>query len=395
MRATHCTRASFWIVTATALLCVAQSAMGWTWQIETVCAPVSSDGGTCVVLDNEYRPRIAYVSSDRRQLMHAAWTGTSWSIEAVGGLAGYVRWPSLKVGRDDCSRIAYHAYYTTPYQTVRYAVQDEGQWATVDIDGPSSGFVPSLALDENDLPRISYSNAAGGNIDSIKFATYQGGDWERQWVLGNVGACSTSLALDSAGNPKVAYAASPNTLGYAVWNGASWDHQTLDGASWVGWDPPPAMVLDAANNPHILYCDDVSRRTGDPYAADALKYAHWDGSSWHIETVDDYVLNDCGLALRIGSDGRPRIAYGDWGRAIKYTTGQWDEMSQSWEWETQTVGGELGSGISMALDAHDHPWISYFRGADLNNLKLAYVPEPTTLLMLGLGGLALVRRRRE
>jgi hypothetical protein len=65
------------------------------------------------------------------------------------------------------------------------------------------------------------------------------------------------------------------------------------------------LALDEAGYPHICYAHQYW-----PYGAE-LKYAFYDGSTWHITMVDDngYAGSHCSIAL--DTQGRPHIAYGE------------------------------------------------------------------------------------
>ena len=91
-----------------------------------------------------------------------------------------------------------------------------------------------------------------------------------------------------------------------------WHIETVDSG---GTDT--SIALDSNDHPHISY-----------YRVDSgdLKYAYYDGSSWHIETVDGY--------------------------------GWW--------------GGNVGWFTSIALDSNDYPHISYhdYSNGDLKYAKM-------------------------
>ena len=107
---------------------------------------------------------------------------------------------------------------------------------------------------------------------------------------------------------------------------ANWYSVTVDSAGRVGtWT---SLALDASGFPHISYYDDTNS---------ALKYAHFNGS--FSET-----------AWRFG-------------RA----------ESHGGSWQIETADSDLFVGLytSLALDANDHPHISYYDATN-NDLRYAY-----------------------
>lgn len=104
-----------------------------------------------------------------------------------------------------------------------------------------------------------------------------GSEWQIETVdsLGDVG-WDTSIALDDCGNPHISYYDSTEgTLKYAHWTGSAWHIEAVDdvgqgGVGYIAWDT--SIALDRLGYPHISYCYSVA-----PNADGTLKYARWDG----------------------------------------------------------------------------------------------------------------------
>jgi len=110
-----------------------------------------------------------------------------------------------------------------------------------------------------------------------------------------------SIAIGPSGMPHVSYYDSANgDLKYASYDGATWHPQTVDSTGDVGLFT--SIAVDAQGHPHISYHDATNG---------ALKYAWNDGVGWSIEIVDP--LGDSGWysSLALDAQGRPHIAYYD------------------------------------------------------------------------------------
>jgi hypothetical protein len=123
----------------------------------------------------------------------------------------------------------------------------------------------------------------------------------------------------------------------------------------------PSLVLDAADRPHISYCR--GEHCGEGYAwGGSLRYAHWTGDTWDVQTVDSDGYSGEYTSIALDSGGRPHISYyaGYPNVDLKYA---WYDGA---DWRITTVDSEgfVGQYTSLALDAADQPHISY-RGAGL------------------------------
>jgi hypothetical protein len=205
---------------------------------------------------------------------------------------------------------------------------------------------PSIALDANGWPRISYL-AMLGEFDEdwcLGYAAWNGTSWDLELVDSRAGV-GNSLQLDAAGHPHISYADFHGGIKYAAWNGASWDIQVVDSVKGQ-----TCLDLDSGGQPHMTYYDEGN--------AD-LKYAAWNGANWDIEVVDGEGDVGRSNALALDSSDRPHIAYRD------YTNGQlkyakWNGSA----WELRVVDSEdANTGLcrSPALDRQDCPRISYGR----------------------------------
>ena len=106
--------------------------------------------------------------------------------------------------------------------------------------------------------------------------------------------------------------------------------------------------MDAELNPHISYYD---QDNGD------LKYAHWTGQKWEIQSVE--TAGDVGqyTSLALDEQGQPHISYYDASLGdLKYAF--WD--GKSWVIFTVDSPGNVGKFSSLALDPVGRPCISYY-----------------------------------
>ncbi|MCX7021608.1 MAG: T9SS type A sorting domain-containing protein, partial [bacterium] len=261
-----------------------------------------------------------------------------------------------------------------------------GEWQieTVDSEG-DVGKYTSLALESSGRPHISYYGDG-----HLKYASWNGSSWWIETVDSVGDVCEyTSLALDDSDYPHISYGGD-GALKYARWNGSSWQIQTVDSDGDVG--AYSSLALDDSDYPHISYYyasydsindvrfsprDDYEAPvliTPDRYSRGYLKYAHWNGSSWQIQTVDS-TSPDVGMwtSLALDFSDRPNISYNllYWDEyelrrgALRYA--RWN--GSSWQTYAVDMAGEVGEFTSLALDSDGNPRVSYY---DVKHTSLKY-----------------------
>ena len=185
---------------------------------------------------------------------------------------------------------------------------------------------------------------------------------------------STWIATDAEGNLHVSYyAITGGKLKYAFRPAESknWFNMTLEHS--LGFFVT-RITVDSNSNPHICYTPRVT------------KYAHWDGKKWHTQEVDaGSGVVGFWCSINVGSDGKPQIAwYLEGGTYFRYAT------LNDGVWSAQSIEGGNGAlpgkWNSMALDAQNHPQMSYtwfptgqlkYTAFDGKNWKITLLDAPS------------------
>lgn len=349
------------------------AALNWNMQ-QVFVAPSTYSFDTSLALDSGGNPHIAYTLATDNSLHYASLSNGVWDTVTVdSGSVSYLR-ASLALNSQGQPGIV----YGLNQGGIRYATAGTGGWSTSDIaagDANSGDIVYSVA----DSPVISFN--AGGQA---KIATRNAGTWSVQ-VAESQNACyGTSLALNSSGNQCVAYwlRGSTSTLKFAVWNGSSWTNQTVDTISTEA-QGDLSLAFDRQGVPHILY-----------NATDGLQYATLSGGTWVIQTVASRWLISSHNSLAFDQNNRPVavFAYNDGSTGqnyLRYATFD----GAAWQTDVLRQSGTTSFGYTdIAVDGQNRVHISYWASGVLN--YGVGTPEPATLSLLVMGGLAMLRRRK-
>jgi hypothetical protein len=255
---------------------------------------------------------------------------------------------------------AHFSYIFSPSAGLLHAFHNGSVMATVnEVVLPYSaalGGDNSLALDSAGRPFISHCARyfmVGEN--SIRSATFSGGVWLNTWVdSSKTTECPSSIAVTSTGSPVVVYASSNHTLYYAFkqfitgrwyWVSEEVEVGTTDITS-------VSLVLDAADNPHIVYSKD-----GTP---NLIMYAYKD-TTWHTQVVYQPLLIPGLVALAIAPNGNEFVAFTDAGPETLYA-GHRDNSTRSWTFSAILDTG-VWQGLSLKLFSNGDMGVAYTRSS--------------------------------
>jgi hypothetical protein len=194
---------------------------------------------------------------------------------------------------------------------------------------------------------------------------------------------STSLALDSSDRPNIAYADLDvsGSLRYARWTGSSWALETVDSSPDI---VDCSLALDSQDHPHIcylLFSGGLFSKNID--AVDTvqatLKYAHWTGSAWEIQIVDQETATAADMTV--------------FDQKMNVLNQKMDVLNQKMD----SLNGEFtapqfpfygGKFSSIAIDSNDLPDISYGSLIPVSTTSLHYahlVPPDTATVNTATG----------
>jgi hypothetical protein len=212
-----------------------------------------------------------------------------------------------------------------------------------------NGTFNDIKFDQNDNLHLVWYDA---NTETLKYAKRNLSKiWGTTQVIDSVHGVGNfvSMDLDSAGRPGVAYYDAMNAdLKYAHYNGSSWDIQTIDATFTTGYYP--SLKYDTGDHPYIAY---FYKTGGDLRLATNL------GSGWTINTIDS--KGDVGRYADLVANpisGRWSIAYENTGAgAFKFAK---QGKGGGWSSEVVDTNGAGGGFISLAYDDDGLPSFSYY-----------------------------------
>lgn len=273
------------------------------------------------------------------------------------------------------------SYYDQGNRDLKYATKVNDEWQNETVDSKDDvGEAGGIALDKDGNPHISYIDATNGHC---KYARKIGGSWDivivEQAPAGYF-AMSTSIALDKDDHPYIVYNFEFNMgkatgdieeddnhseegVKYARWDGSSWQIETIADSGTDVY-----LVLDSNDIPHISFKKGVPDSEGS-----IIRYATKTADEWKVEIVDASTVAGGDTGIAVDSEGRPHIAYNDYGNEAKMYA-YWD--GESWQTQVVAVDTDEGEGTKIAIDNNDYPRIVY------NN----YAKEPCTLMYAAWNG---------
>jgi hypothetical protein len=231
-------------------------------------------------------------------------------------------------------------------------------WVKTVVDSSNVGYGVRIKLDNNGLPGIAYFNNESAAKGKVNFAKSNGSTWVLEnniYTCVNNGGGRISLAFDSDSQPTLVFPDYPGNHTYAEKNGSTWSFQTFSCLpDYSGGD----LVVDSGNNSHIAW-----------YTSSALEYRVWNGSTWQTQTID--ASGDMGYDAHMVMDnsGHVYISYGQWINGSPHRLKFAYYNGSSWSTEVVANTSNAGQQHSISLTSQGYPTILY---SDVNgNYNLA------------------------
>jgi hypothetical protein len=323
-------------------------------------------------------------------------SGTSFASPMAAGLVALLKQinPSFTVG--DLTSLMKTSSVTNydgdsefgPFTKLKFARMDMASalslayaWKPGPLDGTGEigkSNASSMAYDTNGVLHIVYYDpqkqtmAYGVRLNNHTMSATQAVD-----TTGVIAGQYLSLAIDQEGRAGIAYFDTTHgDLRYAHFNGSSWDLQTIDASGATGLFP----ALAYTSNDHALISYYHRSKT-------ALRLAEFDGVGWSRTYLDS--AQDVGrwTSIAVSKTGEIAIAY-------EHTTaGALKVARNSGKGWTVAAVDRLSRGVaytSIAFDSKNQPAVSYYATTSAN-LKFAEYDRkgwhPVTLSSKGVQGM--------
>ena len=202
------------------------------WAVERIdSGPQSWEDTTSMAIDPLGNPHVSYLDAQFNNLALASRSEAGWNVDIVDDESGSGMFSSLAIGETGRFHISYlqRTVTTTLTGVVKYATigLDDSAWEIREV----------------------------GTLQDLSFA------WPGPRKF-------TSLVVDREGNPWIAYS-DEKVLNLAVWDGRSWQTQTVVPAGYARLGQIVSLKLDSGGHPHLAYFE----VTGEDPPTGMVKYA--------------------------------------------------------------------------------------------------------------------------
>jgi len=209
----------------------------------------------------------------------------------------------------------------------------------------------------------------------LRYAFWDGDNWNFQTVEHEVGrkfgSSDTSIVINSDDLPCIAYneeISNDENLKYAYYDGSTWHKEYVDSNGITGSDC--SLALDSFDLPHISY------RYGYGYSS-KLKYAHFDGQNWNLRVIDTEPETGLDSSIDIDSNDNPHISYHDYEGSytgyLRYA--RWIPFIDPNLFSSSSIENEQINAESFSLQSiYPNPVI------DIAKMSM-YLPEPSNLII--------------
>ena len=330
-----------------------------SWQTEDVDKSGNVGIDPAIAVDIYCVPHISYYDQDNRDLKYAV-RNPSWETEIVDSDGDVGEESGIAVDIFGNPHISSNHGAST--NILVYATKSVGSWTILNFEQPQNYHVTSTSIDLDNYgyPHIAYNiQENSDDIDLVDYMvryTYSVGS---AWHVENIAPRGQDvfMAIDSAGNTHVSFRVEDQNAGndvyrltYAKRVSGAWTITTVDSTTDVGGDT--GIAVDYNNNPHIVYRD---------YGNGAVRYAHYDGTSWNNQVVNAGGGANEGTKIAVDSSGNPHIVY-----AIDATEQLMYSILSEGSWSTEAI--DLMGNPAIAIDLYDKPHVAHNHTWDFEDM---------------------------
>ena len=337
--------------------------------------------GIGMALDGADYPHLAYFEANNLDLRYATPSRATgkWATENIDIEGDVGEFPALAISDPQGAAHPVITYYDIGNQSLKGAVHTDAGWVKKFLDPVhhdpmlDRGRYSSVAVENGAMAHVahvSYLDSVNQDLYYLTWNLDQPGEVGTPVLvdngISNVGGDTygsgvidgqTSIALDPVRNaPVIAYRdAKTADLKLAVYNPVShaWDISFVDNdpvtqSNYEDLGEYASLAVDAVGNYHVAYYDRTNL---------AVRYAHFDGSAWAIETIDrGNVGTFSGVAIR-ASDRSPFVAYFDASNGVAKVAHK--RRDGTWQVEVAATQGISGLYLKVAVTSNGWPAIAY------------------------------------